>query len=277
MPNNLLRKLLLPAAALGLIAACTRPDTPPPPVDVSSAAPVAAPAATAAASASTPSDCTHPFGLYPETELTYQLTNEKQQPEGIQILKVATISEQPAEKKKAAYTQVLLKSTLYDNNNRLQRNDEYQYVCRNDTVLTDGRLLLDPGMLRSFRDRKFAFEPVPLAWPNQPAGGTLPGGSLTVQVSSPSVDIAKVMTTVTNRKVSGPENVTVPAGKFSCYKVESRYEYVTQARPDLIRRTIKQVVDYYAPSVGIVRTEMRDPDGELDHTAELIKRTAGRR
>ncbi|UYZ60351.1 TapB family protein [Hymenobacter latericus] len=275
MPHNLLRLLVLPAAALGLAAACTRPDAAAPPVDATSAAPAAAPAAQPAST--TPPDCAHPFGLYPETELTYQLTNEKRQPEGIQILKVATIGEKPAEKKAPAFTQVLLKSTLYDNNNRLQRNDEYQYLCRNDTVLTDGRLLLDPGMLRSFRDRRFAFEPVPLAWPNQPTAGALPGGSLTVQVSSPSVDIAKVMTTVTNRRVSGPENVTVPAGTFSCYKVESRYEYVTQARPDLIRRTVKQVVDYYAPNLGIVRTEMRDPDGELDHTAELIKRAPGRR
>ncbi|WP_162910563.1 TapB family protein [Hymenobacter oligotrophus] len=273
MPNNLLRQLLLPAAALGLLAACTRPDTAPP-VEAAAASP-AAEVQTASPTASP--DCGHPFGLYPETELTYQLTNEKRQPQGIQILKVATIGEKPAEKKAPAYTQVLLKSTLYDNNNRLQLNDEFQYLCRNDTVLTDGRLLLDPGMLRSFRDRRFAFEPVPLAWPNQPTAGALPGGSLTVQVSSPSVDIAKVMTSVTNRRVSGPENVTVPAGTFSCYKVESRYEYVTQARPDLIRRTVKQVVDYYAPNVGIVRTEMRDPDGELDHSAELIKRAPGRR
>ncbi|OON70042.1 hypothetical protein [Hymenobacter sp. CRA2] len=262
--------------ALGLLSACTRPDSATPPVAVpaaDSAARTAAPAAPPVAAG--PVDCAHPFGLTDGAELTYQLLNEKNKPEGLQVLKVASITPHEAAKKAPAYTEVLLKSSLYDASNRLQRNDEYVYQCRQDTVFTDGRLLLDPGLLRSFRDRRFAFEPIHLPWPNQPTAGPLPGGKLTVQVSSPSVDIAQVVTSVSERKLSGPQSVTTPAGTFQCYKVESRYEYVTQARSDMARRSVKRVVDFYAPGVGIVRTEMRDADGEPDHVAELIKRTAG--
>ncbi|GAB2942567.1 hypothetical protein GCM10027048_03980 [Hymenobacter coalescens] len=274
MPLSAHRLCLLPAAAFGLLIGCTRPDATTPPAatapeTAAQAPPAAAPASTADAS------CEQPFGFNDGTELTYRLLDEKNKPEGLQILKVASITPLEAEKKAPAYTQVLLKSSLYDVNNRLQRNDEFVYLCRRDTVLTDGRLLLDPAMLRSFRDRRFAFEPVHLAWPNQPTSGPLPGGKLTVQVSSPSVDIAQVITSVSERKLSGPESVATPAGTFQCYKVESRYEYVTQARADMVRRTVKRVTDYYAPGVGVVRTEMRDADGEPDHTAELIKRTAG--
>ncbi|GAB3825620.1 TapB family protein [Hymenobacter jeollabukensis] len=242
-----------------------------PPVEATASAPAPAPASTSSTSLS----CEHPFGLNDGTELTYQLLNEKNKPEGLQVLKVARITPHEAAKKAPAYTEVLLKSSLYDANNRLQRNDEYVYLCRRDTVLTDGRLLLDPAMLRSFRDRRFAFEPVHLAWPNQPTTGALPGGKLTVQVSSPSVDIAQVVTNVTERKISGPESVTTPAGTFQCYKVEARYEYVTQARADMARRSVKRVIDYYAPGVGMVRSEMRDADREPDHVAVLLKRTAG--
>lgn len=279
LPLRLTPSLLL---ALGLLGACTRSTDSPqapvvaapagtPPVDTSAAAAASSPAAAAGA------DCSQPFGLAPGTELTYQLRDEKQRPTGLQILKVALITAHEAEKKAPAYTEVLLKSALYDANNRLQRNEEYVYQCRRDTVLTDGRLLLDPALLKSFRDRRFSYEPVPLAWPNQPTPGPLPGGRLTVQVSSPSVDIAQVITTVTERRLSGPESVTTPAGTFQCYKVESRYEYVTQARVDMARRSVKRIVDYYAPGVGVVRTEMRDADGEPDHQAELIKRTTAAR
>jgi hypothetical protein len=271
------RRLLGAAALLGLLGACTRTDSTPPvaaaaPADTTAPAP-AAPSVAATASAS----CDQPFGLRDGAELTYQLLDEKNRPEGLQILKVASITPHEAAKKAPAYTEVLLKSSLYDAQNRLQRNDEYVYQCRQDTVLTDGRLLLDPALLRSFRDRRFAYEPVHLPWPNQPTAGPLPGGRLTVQVSSPSVDIAQVVTTVTERQLSGPESVSTPAGTFQCYKVAARYEYVTQARADMARRSVKRVVDYYAPGVGVVRTEMRDADGELDHVAQLIKRTAGSR
>lgn len=280
MPHHPFRFPALLPALLVVAGACARAsDTPQaptvaapagtPPVDT------AAPAAPApAVVASTAGSCAQPFGLTDGTELTYQLLN-KDKPEGLQIMKVARITPHEAEKKAPAYTEVLLKSTLYDASNRPQRNDEYVYQCRRDTVLTDGRLLLDPDMLRSFRDRRFAYEPVHLSWPNQPTTGSLPGGQLTVQVSSPSVDIAQVRTEVSGRKISGPESVTVPAGTFQCYKVEARYEYVTQARADMARRTVKRVVDYYAPGVGIVRSESGAPGKDADHVSVLLKRTAG--
>ncbi|RTQ52575.1 hypothetical protein EJV47_06070 [Hymenobacter gummosus] len=280
MPLSFRRHHTLPLAALlGLLAACTRPDSPQAPVaatptDSATAAATPPPAPAAPTGAAS---CAQPFGLTDGTELTYQLSDEKKRPQGTQILKVASITPHEAEKKAPAYTEVLLKSSLYDANNRLQRNDEYVYQCRRDTVLTDGRLLLDPALLRSFRDRRFAYEPVHLAWPNQPTPGPLPGGKLTVQVSSPSVDIAQVVTTVSQRKISGPQSLTTPAGTFQCYKVEARYEYVTQARADMARRSVKRVVDYYAPGVGMVRSEMHDADGEPDHVAELIKRTPAAR
>ncbi|WP_400190818.1 hypothetical protein [Hymenobacter sp. B81] len=263
--------------ALGLAAACTsRPEAPAgSPVAEATAAPAAPPAATAPVAAAP--DCRQPFGLCDGTELTYRLTNEKNKLEGVQVLKVARISQHAAEKKSPAYAEALLKSSLYDASNRLLRNDEFVYLCRNDTVLTDGRLLLDPALLSSFRDRRFAYEPQHLPWPNQPVAGPLPGGRLIVQVSSPSTDIARVVTTVSQRQVSGPVATTTPAGTFQCYKVEARYEYATELRPDLTRRTVKRVTDYYAPGTGLVRTEMRDADGELDRVAELVKLAAGSR
>jgi hypothetical protein len=210
------------------------------------------------------------------TELTYQITDNNDKPMGTQVMIVASVTPHEAEKKAPAYTEVLLKSTLYDANKRLQRNDEYVFTCRNDSVLTDGRLLLEPSMLRSFRDRRISYEPISLAWPNQPAAGELPSGQLTVQISSPSLDIARVTTTVKERRLVGPESVTTPAGNFEAFKVESSYEYATQLRPDMVRRDTKRVIDYYVPSIGIVRTEFRNGNGKLDRAVVLAKREGGR-
>ncbi|GAA4386990.1 hypothetical protein [Hymenobacter koreensis] len=261
------------AALLALLCgvACTRPDTSTKPVET----PVAsASAATTEAAAVVAADCRHPFGLYDNTELTYQLTDNDDKITGTQILKVASITAHAAEKKEPARTDVLLKSSLYDADNKLLSNDEFVFSCRNDSVLTDGRLLLAPDMLRSFRDRRFSYVPTALAWPNRPETGSLPNGQLTVEVRSPSVDIARVTTTVSQRQLNGREAVTTPAGVFQAYKVESKYEYATQLKPDLVRRSTLRVIDYYAPHVGIVRTEFRSDNGKLERAIVLARHSS---
>lgn len=222
-------------------------------------------------------DCAHPFGLREGQNLEYQLLNSRGKVTGVWRYRVLSISSDTTTAKKQraiVTTRVRLKSGHYDLQNQVLAQQDLTYFCRNDTVFTDGVGIINYDGLKSFRDRKLAFEGTPVAWPNQPtAGSNLAAGGVTVQVSSPSVAIAKVKTTLRQRTVRpGKVSVTVPAGNFSCYVVESQRELATQARTDLILKSGGREVDYYDPTAGIVKVEYYDKKGKLVQTRVLAKR-----
>ncbi|MDU0370228.1 hypothetical protein ACFPAF_07490 [Hymenobacter endophyticus] len=235
------------------------------------------PAAVAAQTpASPPADCPHPFGLQDNMERVYQLQDAAGKPSGTIRQRVVSLGTEQNKKKTLTTNTVLLKHGVYDVKNRLQHQQDYTIRCRQDTTFIDGMVLLDPTALRSFRDRLFAFTPVPIAWPNQPAvGSSLPGGGVTVQVSSTAVSIATVSALAQNRKITGTETVTTPAGTFQCYKVEGEQSSSTVARADLVMRNAVRTVEYYSPEVGIVKAERYDKKGKLAEVQLLTSTGSG--
>lgn len=224
----------------------------------------------------TAADCAHPFGLREGQEVEYRLLNAKGRPTGSWRCRVVSIRTDTTGKKsqRVATTRVLLKSGLYDPSNLVLQQQDLTFFCRRDTTFTDGLAEINYEGLRSFRDRRLAFEGVPLPWPHQPAAGArLAGGGATVRVSSPMVAIASVKTTLSQRRVlAGPAPVTVPAGTFSCFVVESQRELATAARADLVLKSGGRQVDYYDPAVGIVKTEYYDKGGKLLQSRVLARR-----
>ncbi|MCB2410099.1 TapB family protein [Hymenobacter lucidus] len=217
-------------------------------------------------------DCTHPFGLHDNAERVYRLTDGGGKPSGEIRMRVVSLSSEMNKKKTVETHKVLLKSGLYDTKSRLLNMQDLTFSCRPDSSFTDGMSEFKPESIRSFRDRKLAYAPVALVWPHQPKVGTqLPSGGSEVQVSSSVVDIAKVSSFARKRKVvSGPAPVTTPAGTFACYKIESEHEDATAARKDMVMRSTYKVVDYYAPAVGIVKTEVYDKKGKLAQIRTLF-------
>ena len=223
--------------------------------------------------------CAHPFGLSDGQQLEYQLLDAKGRPTGllrytVVSIRTDTIATGKKKKKKVSTTTVKLKSGFYDLSNLVLHQQDLTYLCKRDTVYTDGLGEINYDGLKSFRDRLLAPVGKSLAWPNHPtASSALPKGGAVVQVSSPSVAIAKVSTTLKNRKVlAGPVAITVPAGTFSCYPVESQREQATAARADLILKNISRQVDYYAPAFGIIKTEYFDKGGKLLQSRVLAKK-----
>lgn len=217
------------------------------------------------------------FGMADNTELIYQIKDAGGKPAGELRQRVVTLSStERKESKKVVVPENIttLKSGLYSNKNLLVRLQDLTFRSRRDTCFTDGLADLDADALRRFRDRKIAYSPAPVAWPNQPTvGTTLPDGGVDVQVSSSVVNIATVSTMLRKRRVvSGPSALTTPAGTFNCYKVEAVRESATVPRPDMAMRTSVKQVDYYAPGVGIVRTEIYGKNGKVAQVRELAAR-----
>jgi hypothetical protein len=235
------------------------------------------PAAAAGPVAATGIDCHHPFGLSDNNERVYRISDADGKPGGELRMRVVNLSSEMNKKKTVETHKALLKSGLYDSKSRLLNMQDLTISCRQDTSFVDGMSEFKPESIRSFRDRKFVYMPVALAWPHQPTvGSQLPAGGSLVQVSSSVVDIAKVSSFARKRKVvGGLAPVTTPAGTFSCYKVESEHEDATQARKDVVIRSTYKVVDYYSPTMGIVKTEVFDKKGKLSQTRELASTSSG--
>ncbi|MBO0359019.1 hypothetical protein J0X19_13755 [Hymenobacter sp. BT186] len=250
------------------------------PVSTSPIQPAATPTMLGPTDQPAPAETMSPFNMADNMELTYRVLNGNGKPTGELRQRVVTLArkerEESKDRKVPEYT-ATLKSGLYNTKNGLVHLQDLTFRTRRDTCFTDGLADLNTDALRSFRDRKLVYNPTPLAWPNTPTvGSTLPPGGISVQVSSSVVSIATVSTTIRKRKVvSGPTPLKTPAGTFSCYKVESARESATVPRPDMALRTNVKQVDFYAPGVGIVRTEIYNKSGKLDEVRELASRNAG--
>ena len=267
MPRSLPRRF----ACLLLLGApaCTQP------LVTDHAAPVAAAPASAAVLPAAPGDCAHPFGLYDDAELVYDLTDGAGRKTGQLIQRVVRLGAETNKKQTLTTTTALLKSGLYDANSKLVRLHDLTFACHHDTAFTDGAAELAPDALSRYRDRLFDYAPTRLAWPHQPtAGSSLPDGGLTVDVRSSAVHIADVYVHLKNRRVvGGPEVVTTPAGAFQCYKVEAERETGTKAHVDINLRKTAREVTYYSPAAGIVRAERYDKDKLVAVQVLVVRRS----
>jgi len=216
-----------------------------------------------------------PFGLRQGQNLEYQQLDAKGKVASTWRYRVVGVRTDSSGKKgkRFAIASAKLKSGHYDLGNRVLSQQDLTYFSRRDTVYTDGLTEINYDGLKSFRERRLELNGTALAWPLQPkAGSLLPGGGAAVQVSSPSVAIAKVSTSLRLRTVKdGPVQVTVPAGTFTCYTVECQREQSTAARSDLVLKNSTRQLDYYAPAVGIVKTEYFDKNGKLMASRVLAK------
>lgn len=263
--------VLVPALAAHITPALAQTDS-------TSAAARLMPLALAAAHASAAAGAGQPFNLLDDAELVYRVLDASGKPVGELRQRVAslkTVEREESKKRKVTENTMLLKSGLYVGRSTLNRMQDLTFRARRDTSFTDGTGEINNEALRSFRDRKLAYEAMPIAWPNLPTvGSTLPDGGVRILVSSSVVNIATVSTLLRKRRVvSGPAPLTTPAGTFPCYKVEAEREEATIPRPDMAMRSTTKQIDYYAPGVGIIRTEYYTKSGKLDTVRELTARS----
>ncbi|GAB3847327.1 hypothetical protein GCM10028822_08580 [Hymenobacter terrigena] len=73
------------------------------------------------------------------------------------------------------------------------------------------------------------------------------------------------------RRSMAPTLVSVPAGTFSCYPVASPYDLTNAPLPGLNMKSGGKQVDYYAPAVGLIKTDYYDSNGQLLQSRVLSK------
>ena len=135
---------------------------------------------------------------------------------------------------------------------------ELKMSCENGVFKMDMRNLIDQETMEGFEDMEVTVDATDLAYPGElSVGQSLPDGSLTMKVSSSGMTVMNMVVKVYDRKIEAKEDITTPAGTFSCYKMTSTVE--TKNMFTIVAKSS----DWFAKNVGTVRSESYDKDGKL--------------
>lgn len=168
-------------------------------------------------------------------------------------------------------TVATMQAKSMDRRGKVEHEGEYTITCTGNEMRMDMKSLMDQSMMEGFEDMELTFEGQDIVIPaNLSVGQTLPDAQMIMKVASEGMAVTEVNMNITNRQVVSREEITVPAGTFNCYKIsyDTHMETKTMGIPFRIR---SKTVEYFAPNVGMVRTEMYDNKERLQGYTILSK------
>lgn len=130
--------------------------------------------------------------------------------------------------------------------------------CQEGIFKMDMKNFIDEETLKSFEGMEITMDATDLDYPSDlTAGQTLKDGNITINVTNAGMSIMNMVVKIYDRKVESVEDITTPAGTFSCYKMTSTIETKTMFK------VVAKSTDWMAKKVGPVRSETYDKDGKL--------------
>ncbi len=162
------------------------------------------------------------------------------------------------------HTEAIIETRYYNRRDRLQHEGEYSIRCKGNEMVLDIQSMLDPDLMEGFEGMEVSFTTTDLTIPNNVSvGDQLPDGIMEIKVSAGGMTMTEMDFTTRNRKVQAMEEITTPAGTFECYKITYENFIDTQAM-GFSRKSTSLGVEYYAPGVGMVRSELYDENENLE-------------
>ncbi len=210
-------------------------------------------------------DCDLYFPLVENKGVQYQNFNRRDRLESTQDVMVKKVIIH------SDHTEAILNTKYYDNRDRFQHEAEFTVRCKGNELMLDVQSLIDPAMLEGFQDMEIKISSIDIIIPdNLKVGDRLPDAGMTMSVSAAGMKITEIEINITDRKVEAIENITTPAGTFESFKIT--YVTNTQSRTmGITNRLNSKSVEYYAPGVGNVRTEIYDQRDRLESYTVLSK------
>jgi len=136
-------------------------------------------------------------------------------------------------------------------------------------TVKDGKVILDMKQLFVSRQKDPQAQVEISGAPMELPCDLQPGHSLKDAEATMTVDmvIMKLETKVrmTDGKCLGVENVTVPAGTFTCHKIAQ-----TVTSTIMKKQIVSKTISWYAPGIGVVKTETYNDSEQLQDSVELV-------
>ncbi|PHR15113.1 MAG: hypothetical protein COA40_02975 [Aequorivita sp.] len=112
-----------------------------------------------------------------------------------------------------------MKSSVKDDKGKLIAETEYDITCDGTKISIDYNSMVSPMMMEQFQNMEYDISGTELEIPNDlSVGQALPDAEMNMKISVSGINMNMDMT-ITNRKVIGKEDVTTPAGTFTCFVI----------------------------------------------------------
>ena len=130
--------------------------------------------------------------------------------------------------------------------------------CEDGIFKMDMKNFIDEETMKSFEGMEITMDATDLDYPNELiVGQALKDANISIKVTNAGMTIMNMVVKIYDRKVEALEEITTPAGTFSCYKMTSTIETKTMFS------VVVKSTDWMAMKVGPVRTETYDKTGKL--------------
>jgi hypothetical protein len=194
-------------------------------------------------------DCTVYFPTEEGTELGYTYFSKPGKVESSSKMKIISTNNSGGKLK------MDIAAETFDAKGKPSIAFNYAVWCDGENFCIDMRSAL--GSMNLTELEGFKIETTDMQFPSKlNPGQQLSDASIQLSLEGPVP--MNMVTNITNRKVESKESVTTPAGTFDCYKIT--YDMFSKIS---IVKTEGRVVEWYAPNVGMVRSETYNKKDKL--------------
>jgi hypothetical protein len=153
---------------------------------------------------------------------------------------------------------IIINSESYDDKGEKLATNDMKMSCVDGIFTIDMKNFLDPSVWAGVQGMEVKIEAIDMEFPSQlSVGQQLKDASINLIASNMGMTMMKMNIKILERKVEAKEDITTPAGTFSCYKIS----YLMEVQS--FGKYTAKGIDWYTGDVGAVRTESYDKNDKL--------------
>ncbi|HEU5164469.1 MAG TPA: hypothetical protein VFU29_02955 [Chitinophagaceae bacterium] len=202
-------------------------------------------------------DCSNYYFLQNNKTIEMTITNNKGKESGKMTYFVSD------SKKNGSSITATINSEFVDANGKSISKATNNVKCENGVMQMDMKTFIPPVQMEQMKTGAATATDVYLEYPaNMNVGDQLKDGQFNMDYESTSGLKSSIEIGITERKVEGKETITTSAGTWECYRISAKNRIVSKIEG--IGIPIKMdVIEWFAPGVGIVKTESKTGKTEI--------------
>jgi len=166
-------------------------------------------------------------------------------------------------KKNGSSLTATLNSEFVDANGKTISKAANNVKCENGVMQMNMKVFIPPAQLEQMKTSAANTNDAYIEYPATiNVGDQLKNGQLNMDYESANGLKCSIEISITERKVEGKETVTTSAGTWECYKISAKNKIVSKIADTGIPITM-DVIEWFAPGFGIVRTESKTGKTEI--------------
>jgi len=201
-------------------------------------------------------DCGSYYFMQNNRTVEIAITNKKGKESGKSVYTISNVN------KKGSATVATINSEFIDKNGKSVSKSTSNVQCENGELMIDMKMFISAEQQQQMGDISASGATNFLEYPStMKEGDALKDGSLSMDFKSTSGIGGHISIDMTNRKVTGKESVTTPAGTWDCYKITYHSKMVFKIGIGIPINM--DVTEWYAPGFGTVKTESNSGNTEI--------------